>query len=223
VRLYIIRHAEPDYPQDALTARGRQQAQKLAERLAAARVDRVYSSPLNRAMETARVTAERLAVELGVEDWMRELEDWWIPGGPEGELPAWQVDGATIRSLAPRLSPENWHSLPPFDKQPVLRQGYEELRAASAAFLARQGYVQEGRHYRIEAEPGGRVAAFCHAGFALTWLAHLLEIAPPLVWSGFALAPASVTTVDFEPLPGGRAAPRCLGVGDVTHLAAGDQ
>lgn len=217
MRLYIIRHAEPAYPEDALTAHGHQQAQKLAERLAAAGVDRVYSSPLNRAVETALPTARRLAVELVVEPWLRELEEWWIPGGPEGELPAWQVDGATIRSLVPGLSPENWHSLPPFDK-PVLRQGYEELRAASAAFLARQGYVQEGRHYRREAGAGGRLAVFCHAGFGLTWLAHLLEIAPPLVWAGFALAPASVTTVDFEPLPGGRAAPRCLGVGDVTHL-----
>ncbi|HEX9945167.1 MAG TPA: histidine phosphatase family protein [Thermoanaerobaculia bacterium] len=216
MRLYIIRHAEPAYPEDALTARGHRQAQDLAGRLAAAGVERVYSSPLNRAVETARPTAERLGVGIGVEPWMREIEHWWIPGGPEGEWPVWQVDGAAVRGLVPGLHPENWHRLPPFDL-PVLRQGFAELRSGSAAFLARHGYVPEGRHYRVEPGAGGRLAVFCHAGFGLTWLAHLLEIAPPLVWAGFALPSASVTTVDFEALPDGRAAPRCLGLGDLSH------
>ncbi len=210
MRLYIIRHAEPAYPEDALTPRGHRQAQELAKRLAGAGIDRVYSSPLTRAVETARPTAESLGLEIVLEPWLCEIEDWWIPGGPEGELPVWQVDGATIRSLAARLSPENWHRLPPFDL-PVLRQGFAELRTASAAFLAR---------HRIDGA-SGRLAVFCHAGFGLTWLAHLLEIAPPLVWAAFTLPPASVTTVEIEELAAGRAAPRCLGVGDTSHLGGG--
>jgi probable phosphoglycerate mutase len=221
VRLYIIRHAEPDYPLDALTPRGHLQAQGLARCLTAAGVDRVYSSPLVRAVETARPTAEILGVEIGIEPWMRELEDWWIPGGPEGEWPVWQVDGATVRSLVPGLHQDNWHSLPPFDS-PVLREGFADLKDHSAAFLARHGYLREGRCYRKETDVGGRPAVFCHGGFGLTWLAHLLEIPPPLVWTAFSLPPASVTTVELEELPDGRAVPRCLGLADVAHLGDSD-
>ena len=217
MRLYIIRHAEPAYPEDALTARGRRQARALARRLAQEGIDHLYSSPLGRAVETARPAAEALGLAVEIEPWTREIEDWWIPGGPEGELPAWQVDGAAIRALVPGLSPENWHRLPPFDL-PVLRQGFAGLRTASAAFLARHGCMAEARHYRLKPGAGGRLAVFCHAGFGLTWLAHLLEIPAPLVWAGFALPPASVTTVDFATLPDGRAAPRCLQLGDVSHL-----
>jgi len=225
LRLLIIRHAEPDYPRDALTERGSLQAERLALRLAGEGIDRLYSSPLRRALDTARPAAAVLGLPVGIEPWTRELEDWWLPIGPEGERPAWKLDGGMVRDLAPELHPEDWCSLPPFDL-PVLRQGFAALTAASDAFLARHGCVRAGRRYRLERPehgPADRLALVCHAGFGLTWLAHLLAIPPPLIWAGFALPPASVTTIEFEPLPdGGGAAPRCLAVGDVSHLRADD-
>jgi broad specificity phosphatase PhoE len=215
--LYIIRHAEPAYPEDALTERGHDQARSLARWLANAGLDRIYSSPLRRAQETARHTAERLGLALAVEPWTRELESWWI-GGPDGEeLPVWQVDGGTIRGLAPRLRLDDWYRFAPFDA-PALYRDFASLTAAADAFAARHGHQREGATYRVTGGEQLRVAVFCHAGFALTWLAHLLAIPPPLVWAGFSLPPASVSTVVFEPLPGGRAVPRCRTFGNVAHL-----
>jgi probable phosphoglycerate mutase len=173
---------------------------------------------MKRAIETARPTAEALGLAIEVEPWMRELEEWWIPGGPEGECPVWQVDGGTVRSLLPGLHQENWHSLPPFDR-PVLCEGFAELRDHSAAFFARHGYLRDGRCYRKGTDEGGPLAVFCHGGFGLTWLAHLLEIPPPLLWTAFSLPPASVTTVELAELADGRAVPRCLGLADVAHLS----
>lgn len=210
MRLYLIRHAEPAYPRDALTARGHRQARALARRLSDLGIDRVCSSPMNRALETAAYTAKRLGREVEVEPWARELEDWWIPDEAVGELPAWQVDAAILRALGR----EDWASLPPLDV-PHLRQGFERLCADADAFLARQGCRRDGATYRLEGPPNQGIALFCHAGLALTWLAHLLAIPPPLVWAGFSLPPASVTTIQFETLAGGGAAPRCLGLGDV--------
>jgi len=192
MRLYIIRHAETDYPRDALTAQGHAQARALAARLSAMGIDLVYSSPMNRALETARYTAERLGLEVRVESWTRELEDWWVPDAALGERPVWQVDAATLRALAP--GQEIW---PP--------DALARLHAAAGEFLGRQ-------------EPGQGIAVFCHAGFALTWLAGLLALPLPLLWAGFALPPASITTVVFEELAGGGTAARCLGLGDVGHL-----
>ncbi len=219
MRLYIIRHAEPAYPEDALTERGHEQAQALARRLAAAGLDRVYSSPLQRARESARYTAERLGLALEIEPWTRELEDWWVRGPEDAEVPVWQVDGAAIRALAPRLRLDNWHRFPPFDA-PLLRRGFARLGMEADAFAARHGYVRAGASYRRAGEGPRRVAVFCHEGFALTWLAHLLAMPPPLVWAGFSLPPGSITTVVFEELPEGGAVPRCCGLGDVAHLEA---
>jgi probable phosphoglycerate mutase len=194
MRLYIIRHAEPDYPRDALTTRGHAQARALAHRLSTMGIGHVYSSPMNRALETARYTAERLGLEVQVESWTRELEDWWVPDEALGERPVWQVDAATLRALGP--GQEIW----PLD-------ALEQLHAAAGELLAR---------HENAADPG--IAVFCHAGFALTWLAELLAIPLPLLWGGFSLPPASITTVVFEELAGGGTVARCLGLGDVGHL-----
>ena len=191
MRLYIIRHAEPDYPRDALTALGHAQSRALAKRLAGMGIGQVYSSPMNRALETARYTAKRLGLDVWVEPWTRELEDWWVPDETMGERPAWQVDAAILRDMA-GTSQACW----PVD-------AFARLCAASDDFLARSG---------------PDLAVFCHAGFALTWLAHLLAIPLPLVWAGFTLAPCSVTTIVFEELASGGSAARCVGLNDVSYL-----
>lgn len=53
---------------------------------------------------------------------------------------------------------------------------------------------------------------------AVHGLAHLLEIPVTLMWSGFWLAPSSVTTILFDERSPGIAVPRCIGLGDVSHL-----
>ncbi|MGN6699643.1 MAG: histidine phosphatase family protein, partial [Thermomicrobiales bacterium] len=65
-----------------------------------------------------------------------------------------------------------------------------------------------------------RIAVFCHNGSAQTWLAHLLAIPLTLFWSSFWLAPSSVTTVLFDERSTDWAVPRCLSVGDLSHLYA---
>ena len=65
-----------------------------------------------------------------------------------------------------------------------------------------------------------RIAVFCHGGFGLAWLAHLLEIPLALMWSGFWLPPSSVTTIFLEQRTETWAVPRCVGLGDVSHLYA---
>lgn len=69
----LIRHAENDYvkkgvmagrlPGVHLNKKGRQQAQALAEKLAKAPIKALYTSPLERAMETAEPIARALGLE----------------------------------------------------------------------------------------------------------------------------------------------------------------
>jgi probable phosphomutase (TIGR03848 family) len=70
----LIRHGETDYnkkmhiagrmPNVHLTRKGRQQAQLLAEKLAAAPIKAIYSSPLERTLETAEPLAKALNMEV---------------------------------------------------------------------------------------------------------------------------------------------------------------
>ncbi len=54
MRLYIIRHADPDYVNDNLTPAGHLEAAALGERMASEGLNLIYSSPRGRALETMR-------------------------------------------------------------------------------------------------------------------------------------------------------------------------
>jgi probable phosphoglycerate mutase len=83
MELLLIRHALPvrvdegsvDGPADPqLSELGIGQAVALAEWLAEEKVDALYSSPMRRAMETAAPLAERLGLEVVVEDGVAEYD-----------------------------------------------------------------------------------------------------------------------------------------------------
>jgi probable phosphoglycerate mutase len=58
----------------SLTDRGRNDAARLADRLQGVHVDRVISSPLGRAVETAQIIASRTAAPIEVDDRLTELD-----------------------------------------------------------------------------------------------------------------------------------------------------
>lgn len=56
MRLFIIRHGDPDYAHDSLTEKGLREAEALAEWFADVRLDEIFASPLGRAQMTAAPT-----------------------------------------------------------------------------------------------------------------------------------------------------------------------
>lgn len=83
MRLFLVRHAhsDPGHPDELrpLSARGREQARELGERLAAASPDAVLSSPLLRARETAAAIAKAADVPLRVDERL-------APGATAGDV-----------------------------------------------------------------------------------------------------------------------------------------
>lgn len=220
--LHIIRHGDPDYPNDTLTPAGRLEAAALAERFAREGLDRIYNSPQGRAAATMQYTADRLGMPATVLPWTREqYPELFLHDEIHGSRALFQLPGELLRAQAPLPTRENWLQMPVFDPvREQVRVSADRIADASDAFLTDFGYVREGTRYRLLRSNPERIAVFCHAGLALTWLAHLLEIPAPLFWSGFFLAPSSVTTVLFEERSADWAVPRCIALGDTGHLQA---
>jgi broad specificity phosphatase PhoE len=221
MRIYIIRHAEPDYANNTITAPGHLEAKALARKLQQGQLDRIYSSPMGRALHTMQYTADATGLVPDVQQWMVELGKKWYYHGPDGNKEvAWNVAGERIRGSETLPGHYDWHLQPPFD-QPEYPGHHAELKEQSDQFLLEHGYRREGGKYRILRPNREHIAVFCHHGFGLAWLAHLLELPLTLVWSAFWLAPSSVTTILMEQRSEDWAVPRCLGVGDVSHIYEG--
>lgn len=80
----LIRHADNDFvgggkiagrmPDVHLNAKGREQAERLAERLARAGIGIIVSSPLERALETAAPLAKRLGLKVQISEALNEID-----------------------------------------------------------------------------------------------------------------------------------------------------
>ena len=156
MELLLIRHGLPvrsDESSDPpLSAAGRWQAVRVAERLADEQIDAVFSSTMRRAIETARpfadATGHDLQVRPGIVEYDRDT-GLYIPMEElkRDDYPRWKamVDGG--------------HGVDIEAFQKLVVETLEEV---------------------IETHPSKRVAVFCHGGVINVWTAHVLEMAPRL-------------------------------------------
>ena len=187
----LARHGQSDWNAERrwqghadrpLSARGREQAAALAERLADIALDGVYSSDLRRARDTARAVAEAQGLEVTELRELREVDvgSWsgltrdeardrfpegferWVNGG-EG----WE-DGETYRELADRVVPAVLRIAAEHAGGRVLVVGHGgSIRAVHAAALG----VDVHAYRRLRpVEPNARLSAVCVADGALTEL-----------------------------------------------------
>lgn len=219
MRLYIIRHADPDYANNTITPTGHLEAKALAKRMAGVGLSRIYTSPLGRAQHTAQYTADAMGIEPVTLPWTAELSIDGITGIDGTKWAAWNLEGQIIRGQETLPHHENWDQLDQFSHYDY-RASYQQLIQHSDAFLDELGYQRHNGVYKVRQNNEERIAVFCHAGFGVSWMAHLLEIPLTLAWCGFFWAPSSVTTILMERRTEEIAVPRALCVGDTSHIYA---
>ena len=73
MRILLIRHGEPDYSADRLTAKGKEEAELLSRRMEKYEIRDFYVSPLGRARETAEYTLRRMGREAETLPWLEEF------------------------------------------------------------------------------------------------------------------------------------------------------
>jgi len=218
--LYIIRHGDPDYANDTLTPKGKLQADSLAKRLAVHGIDKVYSSPLGRARLTAQPTCDLLGLECHIEPWTSENLAWehFSTVFPDGAR-KWVFSQQTtvLKNDKTVYLGERWYEAEGL-KMIDAKKGYEMLVENSDKFLKKLGYEREGSVYKIIEPNNDRVAVFCHEGFGLTWMSHLLMIPPHIFWTSFAITHSGFSVFEFKNNPDGYTTPKCLCLSDTSHL-----
>ncbi len=161
--LLLIRHGLPQHIENTdgrpanppLSERGRQQAQSMADWLSGEPIDRLYSSPMIRASETAQPLARRLGLEI-------ELD----PGVAEYDRDA--------SSYVPveRLKEVD------YDRWLRLMQGETDTD-----FEAFSGQVIAALEAIVEQNRGKTVAVTCHGGVINVWTAHVIGFRPRLFFN----------------------------------------
>lgn len=222
MKLVIVRHGDPDYSIDSLTAKGWKEVEYLAERLSGLDVKEFYVSPLGRARDTAAPTLKRMGRTAVEKEWLREFEGSILrPDAGERRI-TWD------------WLPQDWMTRPIlYDKDhwmddPVMveggiRQEYEWVTAHFDQLLAEHGYHREGNYYRVERPNNDTLVFFCHFGLECVLLSHLIGTSPMVLWHGLCAAPSSVTTVTTEERRKGIASFRINSFGDISHLYAHEE
>ena len=220
---FFVRHGDPCYDPDSLTPLGLRQAEAIGRRLARYGVDRIFASPMKRAMQTAQPCAELLGKEIAPLDFASEVHAW-------DELTLKHADGSrTWANLHPptvqlfasdevRALGMRWYEHPAFAAT-TYKAGMERIARESDAFFASLGYehTKTPGVYLAARENDERVALFAHAGFGGAFLSHVLGIPYPQYGQTFDLCHSSLTVIEFRERHG-ICVPRVVTLSNDAHL-----
>ncbi len=215
MKLYIIRHGDPDYSIDSLTEKGWREAHLLSDRMEKLPIDDFYCSPLGRARDTLKPTLEKLGKEAEILPWLREFEGRMISPNSGRNRVCWDIAPTAWCNEPDYYTLSDWHK-PDWIAQSTAKKAYPEVRQGIDDLLLRYGWKRDGMLYH-----GGEdknIALFCHFGLGITVMAYLLGISPVVAQNNFFLAPTSVTTLVTETDSQGGSHFRAIGVGDISHL-----
>ncbi len=191
MRLTLLRHGEPAWVDDhglwvgdpGLSLRGREQAERVARRLAEDPPDALWVSPARRACETVAPLETALGQHAEVLPWLAEVDTRALGGRPAAKLQELFSER--------RRAPESvwWAGLPGCEPVSAFTdrvvQGIERE-------LTTLGAVLEGPA-RWSQLPDVHVLAVCHGGTAAVLIASLLGLPPsPWPWVRMELALAGV-------------------------------
>ena len=205
--LYIIRHADPDYENNTITEFGWEEAHALAKWLKDRKIDKIYTSPLGRAIHTAQPTCEIKGMTSEILPWTEENMDYMLSARVTPES-----DCSYKFSIQ-----KGMHDFKDFADTDRIKT-IESMQKSSDEFLASLGYEREGGLYKITRKNEDTIAVFCHGGFGVAWIAHLLGTAPGLLWPNVLLTTSSVTTFEFRVAEEGYVRPVLRRLGEIAHI-----
>ena len=180
--LYCVRHGETTYnatrriqgqTDSELSAIGWQQCAAVAEALARQKIEAVYSSPLRRALESARLVAESLRLEVQIDPRLMEINAGIFQGL------SWEEIEQKHPAEAAR-----WKTQDPEFRIPGGESRWDVMQRAADAFRA----IREAGHRQV--------AIVAHGGLLSAAFKVLLEI--PARLNPFSLDNGSISKLAWD-------------------------
>ncbi len=221
MRILIARHADPDYAVDGLTEVGKREAELLSRRLVKEKITKVYCSVYGRAKMTAAPTLEKLGMEAEYCEWLREFSYAKVTGGVNLDAAAWDQLPEFMTENQDLYNPETWHQNPLIANSRVY-EFYQEVCREFDGMMARHGYVREGVNYQAVAPNHDTILLVCHYGVESVLLSHIMNCSPYTFWQNAVVLPSGLTVMHTEERREGLASIRVCGIGDLSHLYAGE-
>ena len=240
MRIWMIRHGDPDYARDTLTETGKREASLLIPRMMREKIAAIYVSPLGRARDTAAPSLDALGQRAVVKEWLKEFPAKLDVNGSTFLQNAYpdtrkREDGSFASRIVWDLLPSQWMNNPTYldpvrwrETEPArcsdMVRLYDRACAGLDELLADHGYVREGNLYRTAAGNNDTIVFFCHFGITCVLLSHFMNVSPFVLWHGMCMAPTSITEVYTEERQKGYVSFRATKIGDTAHLyAVGEQ
>ena len=223
MKIMIVRHAEPDYSIDSLTEKGWVEAELLSRRLF--KVDHVlgyYMSPKGRAIATAGYTLEKVGATAEVLPWLCEFRGSCMDPDRGVVRNCWDLRPRTFHGHPELEDPDTWLTYPYFEGSNV-PEIWKETTDGVDELLARYGFRRDGTIWLSENNNPGVLMLFCHFAIGMAVTAYLTHMSPMVLWQNFCMTPSSVTTLITEERTKGEVAWRCMQLGDISHLYAGEE
>lgn len=204
MRIVFVRHGDPDYANDRLTALGRRQAFAAAARLREEKIEKIYSSPMGRAVETAKIASDVLGLnEPEILDFMHELTWGSTDGSPlfAGGHP-WAIADELVRTGRDLADPD-WEEHPFFRKNKAT-EDIARINGGIDEWLASLGYAREGSYYRNTGKEDNlhTVALFSHGGSSAAAIGRILNLPFPYVCSVIRISFTGITVIRLDSRPG---------------------
>lgn len=179
--IFLIRHGETGWNREGrfqgkmdipLNVLGKKQAEAAAKALESAAINRVVSSPLSRAADTARASATLMGLAVEFAEGFREIDHGLWEGHTSDE----------VNRLWPGMLPQ-WHSAPEKVTMPE-GETLEDVKVRAWAALE-----------DVIASPGNRVAIFSHDAVIKVILCEVLGCPLNSFWR-FRIANGSITLLE---------------------------
>ena len=221
MRLIFVRHGEPDYANDCLTANGEIQAKATAKRLEKENIKKIYSSPMGRAVATAVYTAKDHDLDINKLDFMHEIDWGDKDSDSQGKIPfdghPWSLGYKLLTENPEYIGSNNWSSHPYFQKNRCSNY-FEPISKGIDELLSEYGLKRENGFYRCVEKNDDTIALFAHGGSGAVLFSHILNMQFPAVLTMLPYGVCSVSVIAFDGEAGDMVIPRFEIFNDMKHL-----
>ncbi len=245
MKLIFIRHGDPDYKNNTVTAKGKREVELLTERVCRWNVTDFYVSPYGRAKDTIQGALDKMNRTAETLDWLREFDAPVIdPVTKNKKSVPWDIMPRSFFKDKKLFSPDSWLKSKIMKSGPVesrfneITRGFDELMSSydynriapdvpvynCLPHLTQEDALEDHHLDAVQKNLDEKNLVFtCHLGVMMVIIGYLTGISPTVLQQGFFVAPTSVTVLGAEERVPGEVIFRVQSMGDVRHLIEGGE